>query len=63
MNTFIDPTLTPIYLGFLWDTVEGTVALPVDKTTWVVIWAKKLLAVGFTTQEELESFVNTLINT
>ena len=40
-----------------------TIALPKDKTTQVEAWAKKLLAVNKTTQENLECFVGTLIST
>ena len=32
-NTYVDPTWIPLHLGFLWDTMEGTVALSEDKTT------------------------------
>ena len=63
VKTFFDPPWAPIHLCFLWDTLEGTVALPEDKTTQVETWAKKLLVAGSTTQEELESFVGTLIST
>ena len=51
-----------IHLGFLWDTLEGTIALPEDKTTSVEIWAKKLLVIGSITQEDLESLLATLIS-
>ena len=43
--------------------MEKTITLPEDKTTWVEAWAKKLLAVNKTTQENLECFVGTLIST
>ena len=33
VKTYMDPNWTPIHLGFLWDTMEGTVALPEDKNT------------------------------
>ena len=46
---FMDPNLALIYLGFLWDTLEETVALAEDKTTQVETKAKKLLAIGSTT--------------
>ena len=59
----MDPTWIPIYLGFLWDTLEGTVALPEDRTTRVETWNKKLLVLESSTQEDLESLVGTLINT
>ena len=63
MKTILEPTRTPIHLGFLWDTLRKTIALPEDKTTRVEAWAKKLLAVKKTTQEDLECFVGTLIST
>ena len=59
----MEPTVKPLHLGFLWDTLEKTIALPKDKTTQVEAWAKKLLAVNKTTQENLECFVGTLIST
>ena len=40
-----------------------TIALPEDKTTRVEAWAKKLLTVKRTIQEDLECFVGTLIST
>ena len=62
-KTILEPTQSPIHLGFLWDTVGRTIALPKDKTTRVESWAKKLLANKKTTQEDLECFVGTLIST
>ena len=59
----LDPSSTPTHLGFLWDTLRKTVTLPKDKTTRVEAWAKKLLAHNKTTQENLECFVGTHINT
>ena len=58
-----DPTGIPLHLGFLWNTLKETIALPEDKTTQVEAWVKKLLAVNKTTQEDLECFVGTLIST
>ena len=43
--------------------MDGTVSLPEDKTTQVEIWAKKLLAIGSITQDDLQSVVGTLIST
>ena len=40
-----------------------TITLTEDKTTRVEAWAKKLLTVNKTTQENLECFVGTLIST
>ena len=62
-KTILEPTQSPIHLGFLWDTVGRTIALPEDKTTRVESWAKKLLANKKTTQEDLECFVGTLVST
>ena len=63
VKTILDPTRIPLHLGFLWDTLKKTIALPEDKTTRVEAWAKKLLALNKTTQEDLECFVGTLIST
>ena len=61
-KTFLDPLRTPIHLGFLWDTREGTIALPEDKTTRVETWTQQLIATGSVTQEGLECLVGTLIS-
>ena len=63
VKTILEPTRTPIHLSFLCVTVGMTIALPEDKTTRVESWAKRLLANQKTTQEDLESFVGTLIST
>ena len=63
VKTVYEPTRIPLHLSFLWDTLRMTIALPEDKTTRVEAWAKKLLTVKKTTQEDLESFVGTLIST
>ena len=63
VKTILDPTRIPLHLGFLWDTLKKTIALPEDKTTQVEAWAKKILTVNKTTQENLECFVGTLIST
>ena len=57
VKTILEPTRIPLHLGFLWDTLRKTIALPKDKTTRVEAWAKKLLTVNKTTQENLECFV------
>ena len=59
----MESTGIPLHLGFLWDTLEKTIALPEDKTTQVEALAQKLLAVDTTIQENLECFVVTLIST
>ena len=63
VKTILELTGIPLHLGFLWDTLRMTITLPKDKTTRVEAWAKKLLAIKKTTQEDLESFVGTLIST
>ena len=62
-KTVFKPSGTPTHLGFLWNTMNKTIALLEDKATRVEAWAKKLLAVKKTTQEDLECFVGTLIST
>ena len=63
VKTILEPTGIPLHLGFLWNTLKKTITLPEDKTTRVEAWAKRLLAVNKTTQEDLECFVGTLIST
>ena len=63
VKTILEPTLIPLHLSFLWDTMEKTIALPEDKTNRVEAEAKKLLTVNKTTQENLECLVGTLIST
>ena len=63
VKTMLDPSSTPTHLGFLWDTSRKTITLPGDKTTWVEAWAKDLMALNKTTQENLECFVGTLVST
>ena len=63
VKTILDPTSTPLHLGFLWDTSKKTIALPEDKTTRVEAWAKKLMALKETTQEDLECFMGGLVST
>ena len=63
VKTILDPTRIPLHLGFLWDTLKKTIALPEDKTTWVEAWAKKLMALNKTTQDDLECLVGTLVST
>ena len=61
-KSVLDPTQTPLHLGFLWDTVLGTIALPEEKTSRLVDWTSKLLQDLYTTQGELESLVGTMIS-
>ena len=49
VKTILEPTGIPLHLGFLWDTLRKTIALPKDKTTQLEAWAKNLLAVNKTT--------------
>ena len=61
-KSVLDPTQTPLHLGFLWDTVLGTIVLPEEKTSRLVDWTSKLLQDLYTTQGELESLVGTMIS-
>ena len=61
-KSVLDPTQTPLHLGFLWDTVQGTIVLPEDKTSRLVDWTSKLLQDLYTTQGELGSLVSMLIS-
>ena len=63
VKTNLEPTRTPIHLGFIWDTLRKTIALHEDKTNRVEAWTKKLFAIKKTTRENLDCFVGTLINT
>ena len=47
----------------IWNILRKTITLPEDKTTRVEAWAKKLMALKKTTQEDLECFVGTLVST
>lgn len=49
VKKILEPTQILLHLGFLWDTMGKTIALPEDKTTQVEGWALKLRAVDFTT--------------
>ena len=60
-KSFLEPTQTLLHLGFLWDTVQGKIVLPEDKTSHLVDWTSKLLQDLHTTQGELESLVGMLI--
>ena len=63
VKTILEPTGIPLHLGFLWDTLRKTIALPEDKITQVEAWAKKLITANKSTQENLECFVGTLFST
>ena len=63
VQTILEATGIPFHLGFLWDTLRKTIALPENKTTRVEALSKKLLTVNKTTQENFECFVGTIIST
>ena len=63
VKTILDPTSIPTHLGFLWNTLRKTITLPEDKTTRVEAWARKLMALKKTTQEDLKCFKGTLVST
>jgi len=50
-------------LSFIWDTLSKTIAFGEEKTNRVEAWTKKLFTIKKTTQENLDCFVGTLINT
>ena len=49
VKKILEPTRILLNLGFLWNPMRKTNALPENKTTWVEAWAKKLLPVNKTT--------------
>ena len=61
-KTFLEPTQTHVHLGFLFDSINKTIAIPEDKITKLVTWVKSLLASAVTTQAQLESLVGTLVS-
>ena len=54
-KTVLEPTQIPLHLGFLWDTVQGTIVLPEEKTSRLVDWTSKLLQVQSTNLEVFSS--------
>ena len=61
-KTILEPTQTPVHLGFLFDSSNKTIAIPEDKIQRLVIWTKSLLANSVTTQAKLESLVGTMVS-
>ena len=61
-KTVLEPTQTPVHLGFLFDSTNKTIAIPEDKITKLVTWVKTLLASAVTTQAVLESLVGTMVS-
>ena len=61
-KTILEPTQTPVHLGFLFDYTNKTIAIPEDKIMRLVTWMKTLLAFGATTQARLESLVGTMVS-
>ena len=58
VKTILELIGIPLHLGFLWNTLKKTIALPEDKTTRVEAWVKDLMALNKTTQGNLECFVH-----
>ena len=58
----LDPTQLPIHLGFLWNTIQGTITFPEDKTSHVEAWVCELLQTKQTTHENLKCLVETLVS-
>ena len=61
-KTVLEPTQTPVHLGFLFDSTNKTIAIPEDKIIKLVTWVKSLLASPVTMQAQLESLVGTLVS-
>ena len=61
-KTILEPTQTPVHLGFLFDSTNKTIAIPEDKIQRLVTWTRSLLATKETTQADLESLVGTLVS-
>ena len=47
-KTVLEPTQTPVHLGFLFDSSNKTIAIPEDKIVRLVTWVKTLLASAVT---------------
>ena len=61
-KTILEPTQTPVHLGFLFDSTNKTIAIPEDKIQRLVTWTKSLLIDPVTTQANLESLVGTMVS-
>ena len=61
-KTILEPTQTPVHLGFLFDSTNKTIAIPEDKIQRLVTWTRSLLKTKETTQADLESLVGTLVS-
>ena len=61
-KTILEPTQTPIHLGFLFNSLNKIIAIPEDKIMRLVTWTKSLLASPVTSQAQLESLVGTMIS-
>ena len=61
-KTILEPTQTPVHLGFLFDSTNKTIAIPEDKIQRLVTWTRSLLKTKETTQSDLESLVGTLVS-
>ena len=61
-KTILEPTQTPVHLGFLFDSSNKTIAIPEDKIQRLVTWTRSLLTTKETTQLDLESLMGTLVS-
>ena len=61
-KTILEPTQTPVHLGFLFDSSNKTIAIPEDKILRLVTWIRSLLAAKETTQSDLESLMGTMVS-
>ena len=61
-KTILEPTQTPVHLGFLFNSLNKTIAIPEDKIVRLVTWTKSLLASPVATQMQLESLVGMMVS-
>ena len=61
-KTILEPTQTPVHLGFLFNSLNKTIAIPEDRIVRLVAWTKSLLASPVTSQAQLESLVGTIVS-
>ncbi len=61
-KTILEPTQTPVHLGFLFDSSNKTIAIPEDKILRLVTWIRSLLTAKETTQSDLESLMGTMVS-
>ena len=60
-KTILEPTQTHVHLGFLFNSLNKTIAIPEDKIVRLVTWTKSLLASPVAMQAQLKSLVGTMV--